>query len=59
MKKISYYDGWMYLFTPEDSTGAPGNDTLYRAANSPLGIIKTLLWVSIAMLVSMGISQLI
>lgn len=58
MKKKNF-NGWLYLVYPEDSTGMPWDDALHRTANSPLGIVKVLLWVSVAMIVSMGISQLV
>lgn len=48
-----------YLFQPEDSTGAPWDDELCRAANGPLGLIKLLFWTGVSMALSLGISQLV
>ncbi|MGE4194269.1 MAG: hypothetical protein AB7E51_12830 [Pseudodesulfovibrio sp.] len=53
------YNGWLYLVYPEDSTGMPWDESVRRTANSPLGIVKVMLWVSVSMVVSMGISQLV
>lgn len=58
MKKKTY-NAWLYLVYPEDSTGMPWDETLRRTANSPLGILKVMLWVSVSMFISVGISQLV
>ena len=58
MKSLMNGNGWMYLFYPEDSTGAPQSNTLIKNANGPLGVVKVALWTGVSFLISMGISQL-
>ena len=45
-------NGFVYLFTPEDC------DTIYYVPKA-LKITKSFLWVGVALLMSMGFSQLV